>query len=347
MAATYKDLIPLSSLSEASLAQALTLLREITLPAGQTLFRRGDQDDTSYYLMHGELSLDTEDGSPPRRVQAGSDAALHPLARLKPRVYTGVARSECRLACFPESALDNLVAMDQATAYEVTEIEGDDPQWMFELMCNHAFARIPPTNLHELFARFEAVPVCAGQVVIRQGEAGDFYYLIREGQAQVSRAMPGNAPVVLARIQAGEGFGEEALISGDARNATVTMLSDGLLMRLSAQDFNDQLKAPLVHQVSGAEAVALVRDQGAKLLDVRLEEEFKQGSLKGAINIPLFLLRIKADNLRRNRVYICFCQSGQRSNTAAFLLARQGFDVRVLQGGLAALARPPGEPGST
>ena len=339
MPVAYQDLVPLNGLSDGALGQLLKQVRETSLKPGQALFRRGDRDDYCYYLLEGEIALDTEDGSPPRRVQAGTDTALHPLARLKPRSYTGIAQVECLVACFVESELDNLLAVDQAAAYEVTELDGDDPQWMFELLCRPTFSRVPHANLGALFQCFDTVPVQAGETVIRQGEAGDYYYLIREGEAQVSRASPGLAPVVLARIPAGEGFGEEALISGDPRNATVTMLTDGVLKRLSARDFNEQLKAPLVHLVSLAEASSLVREKGAKLLDVRLVEEFKHGSLKGAINIPLFLLRIKADGLHRDRIYICFCQSGQRSTTAAFLLAQQGFDVRVLEGGLAALPR--------
>lgn len=344
MPVAYQDLVPLNGLSQEALAQALKQVEEISLAAGETLFRRGDRDDHSYYLLEGELALDAEDGSPVRTIQAGNEGALHALARLKPRHYTGVARRPCRLARFSEAQLDNLVAMDQATAYEVTEFEGEDPQWMFELMRNPAFARIPPGNLHRLFNSFESVPVSAGEVVIQQGTAGDCFYLIRDGLVQVSRAVPGHAPVVLARIQAGEGFGEEALISEEPRNATITMLTDGVLMRLSARDFHELLKAPLVRQVSGAEAAALVRERRAKLVDVRLEDEFKLGSLKGAINIPLFLLRIKAANLTRERTYIFFCQTGKRSSTAAFLLAEQGFDVRVLQGGLDALSKSTAMP---
>lgn len=339
MTFAYQNLVPLNGLSEASLGQVLKQVREMPLKAGQVLFRRGDRDEYCYYLLQGELDLDAGDGSSPRRVQAGSDSALHPLARLKPRGYTAIAQGACLVACFVEADLDTLVAMDQATAYEVTEFEGDDPLWMFELLSSPAFSRVPPANLHALFECFESVPVQAGQTVIQQGEPGDYYYLIREGQAQVSRSSSGHAPVILAHLQTGEGFGEEALISGDPRNASVTMLTDGLLKRLSARDFNAQLKEPLVHPVTLAEAATLVREKGAKLLDVRLAEEFKHGSLKGAINIPLFLLRIKAEGLRRDRIHICFCQSGQRSSTAAFLLAQQGFEVRVLQGGLAAIAR--------
>lgn len=339
MTIDFHNLVPLNGLSEEALAQAIAQVREIHVERWHPLFQRGDNDDHSFYLLRGEVSLDAGDNSDPLVIRAGTEAARHPLARLKPRVYTGVARTDCRIACFSDSALEGLVTRDQATSYEVTEFEGDDPFWMYDLLRNPAFSRVPPGNLHTLFGRFEAMPVHAGQVVIRQGDAGDYYYLIRQGQAQVSRVVSPGHQVKLAVLEPGQGFGEEALISGDPRNATVIMVGDGLLMRLAASDFNEQLKEPLVHEVDATEAVALMRDKGAQLIDVRLEDEFRHGTLKGAVNIPLYLLRIKANSLPRDRTYVLFCQTGKRGGTAAFLLAQRGFDVRVLRGGLASLTK--------
>jgi len=333
----YRQFVPLNSLSEEAFKRAVGDSSQIRLHQGENLFKRGDDDDHTYYLLRGEMALKADDGSAPLVIRSGSDAARHPLARLKPRLYTGMARSECLIARFSDLALDGVVAQDQATSYEVTEYEGEDPSWMFELLRNPAFSHVPPANLHILFGRFEPIEVKSGQVIIRQGDAGDYYYLIREGSAQVSRAVSPEKHINLARIDAGQGFGEEALISGDPRNATVTMITDGKLMRLAAADFRAQLQAPLVHEVNVAEAAALVRDKGAQLIDVRLEDEFKLGSLRGAINIPLYLLRIKANTLGKDRIYILYCQTGQRGGTAAFLMAQRGFDVRVLKGGLSAL----------
>ncbi len=331
--------IPLSGLSGDALAQAASQAGSIALEPGQVLFRKGAEDGRSFYLLAGELALDAEDDSPPLLVKAGGETARHPLSRLKPRVYTGVARAPCKLASFSDDDLDHLVARDQATAYEVTEFEGDDPQWMFDLLSNPAFAKVPPGNLHILFSRFEAMPVSAGQVIIEQGGTGDYYYLIRSGHARVTRNAGEGKSILLAELQAGQGFGEEALISGDPRNATVTMSSAGELMRLPATDFDSLLREPLVHRVNLAQGAELIR-RGAQLIDVRLEAEFREGSLKGSTNLPLYLLRLKAGSLDRKRTYILFCQSGRRAAAAAFLLAQRGFDARVLEGGLSALNKP-------
>jgi CRP-like cAMP-binding protein len=336
--ASLTGFIPLNNLSEEALTQALGHAREVYLAVGQALFHRGDSDPNRYYLLEGRIALDTGDGSPPLLIQAGSEAGRHALARLKPRHYSGVGQTPCRVLAFDEAVLDGLIAQDQTTAYEVQEIETNDPYWMFDLLRNPAFARVPPANLHDLFERFHAIPVTAGQVVIRQGDAvGDFYYLIREGQAQVSRHNAAGQEVVLARLGPGEGFGEEALIAHTARNATVTMVSDGLVMGLSAQDFDALLKEPLVHQVSAEEASALLRGGLADLIDVRLDDEYKHHHIKGSVNIPLCMLRLKAGALDKRRVHILVCETELRSSIAAFILAQRDFDARVLVGGLRAL----------
>ncbi len=72
---------------------------------------------------------------------------------------------------------------------------------------------------------------------------------------------------------------------------------------------------------------------------MRLEDEFGRGSLEGAINIPLYLLRMKLDQLERGRHYIAFCDTGERSATAAFLLGARGLTSSAINGGLNACRR--------
>ncbi|MFZ5474315.1 MAG: cyclic nucleotide-binding domain-containing protein [Pseudomonadota bacterium] len=324
--------VPIGSLSQQSMDELGKCVEMLQFSPGQTLFKKGDNDKWLYYLLEGQVSL-TDEGRAPILIEAGSEDGRYALARLKPRRYTGLAKTAVKVLRVEEDALDRLVTMDQATGFEVTEFEGEDPEWMFTVLTLPAFQKLPPANTNAMFGRFERVEVKAGQVVIRQGEPGDNYYLIREGEAEVSRTGPDGKPVVLARLGKGDGFGEEALLSGMPRNATVTMLTPGVLMRMAQKDFNELLKAPMVKWVT-PEQVRQMLAAGAGLIDVRLEDEFKGGTLKGAINIPLAQLRSKTEGLDPKRKYIVFCQSGQRSAAAAFLLEQRGFDVYVLKGGL-------------
>ncbi|NOT65229.1 MAG: cyclic nucleotide-binding domain-containing protein [Methylotenera sp.] len=195
------------------------------------------------------------------------------------------------------------------------------------------FSQLPTANVEEMFKRMTSVPVKAGQVMVKQGSAGDYYYLIQSGAAVVSRVVDANQPIViLAELQEGSAFGEEALVSDAKRNATVTMSADGELLRLNKKDFVELLKAPLITQISMADANAQV-NAGAVWADVRLPSEYEHDHITGAINLPLDEIRKHARNLDPNKTYISYCQTGRRSSAAAFILVQSGFKAVVLKGG--------------
>jgi rhodanese-related sulfurtransferase len=200
------------------------------------------------------------------------------------------------------------------------------------------FAQLPPARIDELLRRFERVPVARGDVVIREGDEGDYYYVIESGRFQVARLV-GGADVVLAELKAGEAFGEEALVSEAKRNATVTALTDGQLLRLNRAHFNELLREPLLRRIGFEEASAKVR-RGALWLDVRYPSEYQYDKLPGAINVPLAEVRNMFAVLDRTKEYVAYCQSGRRSAAAAFLFAQRGFKVWLLKGGLKGVEKP-------
>lgn len=333
-----KTLIPINSLTPENFRELAAKSVIERLPAGSLLFRQGDHDNLSVFLLSGEVILSSTDNDSSLDVIAGSDEAQYALAQLKPRQYTGTAKTPVTVARVDGGLLDRLLTWDQATGYEVTEYDGSqDTEWMIRMLRNETFQNLPPSNINALFARFEPVEVKAGQAIIRQGDPGDYYYIIKTGKVSVSRKAGKNARVsVLGQLGEGDGFGEEALLAGAPRNATVVMLTDGVLMRLAREDFDHLMREPLVKWVTLDEAKAMAH-AGAGLLDVRVEDEHRNGTIKGSINIPLYLLRLKAAQLDRNRKYIVFCHSGSRGCAAAFLLSQRGFDVSVLRGGLSEL----------
>lgn len=200
------------------------------------------------------------------------------------------------------------------------------------------FRDLPPQNLEQMYAHMETVVKKKGDVIITEGEEGDYYYLLAAGTADVSKKGPDGKPQVVAVLQAPAAFGEEALISNAKRNATVTMTSNGSLMRLSKDAFSEYVKDPLVTWFSPKEAQDKIA-QGAKWLDVRDEEEARKGRFHGAILIPLPEIRAKMSELDKNTLYICYCQNGRQSSTAAFLLHQKGYNVGVLRGGIQGLQR--------
>jgi rhodanese-related sulfurtransferase len=81
----------------------------------------------------------------------------------------------------------------------------------------------------------------------------------------------------------------------------------------------------------------LKSDRGMLLLDVRTEKEWSQQHIKGAHHIPLHQLARRYTELEKHkgREIVCYCQSGNRSLTAALRLKRLGFTVAHMKGGIA------------
>jgi len=206
---------------------------------------------------------------------------------------------------------------------------------MTVLLQSRAFHRIPPANLQAVFIRMQRVEYAAGDTIIRQGDEGDYFYVVVSGRCVVTRETPLNRDgIKLAELGMGDTFGEEALISGARRNATVTMLTDGALMRLGKDDFNSLLNEPLLRWVDYGEAQRIVAG-GGRWLDVRLPSEFEHCHFDNAINVPLYFVRLKLKTLEPSVPYVVCCDNGRRSSAAAYLLSERGFDTVVLKDGIA------------
>lgn len=306
--------------------------------ANSYVFRRGDRDNYSYYLLEGELEL--YDG--PRlvkQVTGGTPQALRALAQLQPRQMTAKARTPVTMAVVDRSLLDKLLVLgneDPAGGEMVVdEIEATDSgDWMTRVLQSELFNRIPAVNIQQIFARMESVAKSAGERVISQGEPGDYYYIIQNGRCEVTRSTSSGAQEIrLAELSDGDSFGEEALLSDAPRNASITMLTDGSLMRLDKKAFDELIKQPALNGVDFRQAEELAA-QGWRWLDVRFPDEHKDAVVEDSLNIPLYVLRMEAEKLPRDKHYIVFCDTGSRSSVGAFLLTQRGFDACYLKGGV-------------
>lgn len=329
---------PLDALGAEHLQELARGAQRLSVAAGQYLFRDGERPERQLFLVDGTVELlDAEGGV--ETLDAGSGAARSALDGIAGRARAVRARTDVTAVAVDRDLLDIMLTWDQAGGYRVDDLadagtEVDDADWMGRLLQTECFRRVPPAHIQAVFMRMEPVAFEAGAPVVRQGEPGDYFYIVRDGRCQVTRVTQTRPDGIhLAELGPGSGFGEEALISDEARNATVTMLTPGTLMRLSKQDFNELLNEPLLDWVDYDEAAALERS-GAQWLDVRLPPEYADGHVEGATNVPLAVLRVQAQWLDPARPYIVYCDSGRRSSAASFLLRERGLDVRVLRRGL-------------
>ncbi len=336
-AAFLKQLTPINSLNSENIEDLLGKVKTHHLKPGKYLFKQGDMDKAHVYLVEGSVEL-ISNGKTVKTIEAGSEEARHPLAHTFPRTVSARAASPATLIHVNSDMLDIMLTWDQTGSYQVEALdESDDTDgtdWMTRILQTRAFHRIPPSNIQALFMRMEPVNFKAGDVVIEQDAPGDYFYIIKEGRCLVTRSTPANPKgVKLATLGVGDSFGEEALISDTARNATVTMLTNGSLMRLNKEDFNSLLNEPLLNWVDYDEARRIV-DEGGLWLDVRLPDEHKTKHIRNSINIPLIFLRMKANSLDRDSRYVIYCDTGRRSSAASFLLNEKNIETFVLKGGV-------------
>ncbi len=329
---------PLDGLKRENISALANKIEIRPLETGRTLFREGDAEKTTFYLVSGSLELTDQHGNT-QVIKSDSDEARHPVAPTLPRRYTAKALEPVRYIAVDTDLLDVMLTWDQTGDYEVSElranqndIEGGD--WMTTLLQTKAFHRIPPANIQAIFMRMQQINCKANDLIIKQGDEGDYFYAITKGKCTVTRETPLNKEgIKLAELHAGDTFGEEALISESKRNATITMLTDGSVMRLGKQDFNTLLNEPMIDWVDYQEAKRIVLE-GGQWLDVRLPSEFEASRESDAINIPLYFIRLKLNMLDPDVTYVLCCDTGRRSSAGAFILNERGFDTRVLKGGL-------------
>lgn len=335
--ALLRSFVPLSGLTDQQLELLLSQSELVHLFRGQSLLREGDGQSQHIYLIHGtvrEISVQAE-----RVVEAGSRDAVWPLAHHFPRRYTVLADSDCSVLKVDSDVLEKLLCWSQVARCILADIAMKDEveadySWIRKLLESRLFYKVPPMNIRKILSKFTAQTVSAGQQIIRQGDEGSCCYLLKSGRACVEV----NGEKV-AELGVGDVFGEDALVNHKPRNATVSMLENGVLLVLQKQDFYQLLIQPAVTMVA-VSSVAGFLSSGAKLIDVRTEQEFALAHHKDALNLPLNLTWLKSSLLNKDSVYITYSVTEERAKAAAYLLAEQGFQAYALQSGLNAL---PGE----
>lgn len=333
------ELIPIKALTPDHCLELASKSEYCKLSKGKNLFEEAQPSDHVIYLLSGEVELYSKQGAR-RIIVGGTKASKLPLEQGKTHQLTATARTDVSFIKVDSNLLDIMLTWEQSGGYEVQEFAGgddagtDDDDWMSRILQAKVFHRIPPANIQSIFMKMEANHFKAGDAVITQGDEGGHFYIVREGTCDVIRKTRKNPNGVrLARLSVGDNFGEEALISGGRRNASVVMVTDGVLMSLSKKDFLELMNEPLLNWINYTEAKNLA-GEGAVWIDVRLPTEYQTRHISRSLNLPLPILRSKLDKLEQSRRYLVYCDTGRRSSTATYLLKQHGFDAYVVQDGL-------------
>jgi putative peptide zinc metalloprotease protein len=220
-----------AELPRAGLLDVARAMRSEDVQPGTEIFRQGEPGDRFYVVVRGAFEV-LVDEQPVARLGRGEYFGERALLNNGPRAATVVSLEPGRVLWLDQPTFQATLAHDLASRarLEAALAHRDDVARMV------LFRDLSPTELDLLLSRLAPVSVAAGETIIRQGEPGDRFYVVRSGQVEVER--DGH---VLARLGPGEAFGEMALLLAVPRTATVRALEPTELLSLTPEDFRDLL----------------------------------------------------------------------------------------------------------
>ncbi len=328
--------IPLRSLKQDYLAHLLETAEIIDVPKEREIFDRGDDASRRIYLLNGSVRLEFASGY---QEVVRSTNQFFPLVDEIPKPCRAIAHTDSQILSLDIDLLDTVLSWSQITEFmageeEVRWASDEELHWLKTILNSNLFFKVPPMNARSIIDKMTPVKVSAGEVIIREGEGAHCCFFIKQGVARVWRRRKSDgSPEHVADIGVGRCFGEDALVYDTVRNASVEMVTAGLIMRLDRVDFNLLLQEPTVHEVDEQDLIRV--GQTPVFIDVRTPEEYRTGHLMLSTNMPLASMNTKRNLLEPEVPYVMYCDTGRRSRAAAFLLSGLGYRVMALKGGLA------------
>jgi CRP-like cAMP-binding protein len=225
------------------------LLRHV--PAGEMVFAEGAPGDALYLIDSGRVEIlsDKRSGSVVL-ARMGADEFFGEMALLtgKPRSASARTASHTNLWVLYRSDFDDLVNRYPSISLALSKVLSERLAQMdrrfteSHLRGLKLLAGLSPTQLEDVSSRLKPVRYRQGEVIIREGDAGQEMYFIESGRVRVVRGT-GPQALLLAELGAGDLFGEMALLTGSPRSATVTAISELNLWAMSQADFDAMVTA--------------------------------------------------------------------------------------------------------
>ena len=217
--AKVRALEPINELEPVDQDALLAQAKVLTFPAGETIYNEGTEDDFSNYLLDGSVEI-LWNSRQVKLIDARDKTATQALDSAGRKRFTVRAKSASTILQVSRSKLEKKLRRVKVSS-KLSSLKVSDHQeakwspWKVRLLRSQIFKPLAMSHIQEIVQHLERIPVSADEIVIKQGDQGDFYYIIDEGECIVSREPPGAAADIhVADLGAGEGFGEESLITG-------------------------------------------------------------------------------------------------------------------------------------
>ncbi|MGC1595164.1 MAG: cyclic nucleotide-binding domain-containing protein [Candidatus Acidiferrales bacterium] len=245
--------------------------------------RQNDQreEETAQHWIHIDAPMDLNYDNPVAMLGPGDLFGEMTCMSLYPRSATIRAETECTALEMLRNVLDIMqrnktfrAKLDQS--YRQRALDS-------HLRAVPVFAELTDEFIEGLREKVELLRFTPGQVICRQGEAADSFYLVRIGFVKVSQTHPGGE-MVLAYLSRGEYFGETGLLEHTMRTATCPALDHVEVVRISAEDFASMTEQfPGVRrklEEVGHERVKMNEETLAVINSTPLDSFLKQGLME-------------------------------------------------------------------
>ena len=226
--------------------------------------KQEQRDGNTKMYIPIDASIDLSINSPIAQLTPGELFGEMTCRTFQPRSATVQACEDCVMVEFLRVILDMLMGSREvdavtkaATKVKVATFKGTtfkvelDKKYRERSLNSHLrsvplFASVDETFLALLNPRVELVTFGKSQVICKQGDPADAFYLIRSGMVKVSNSLPGGE-MVRTYLGRGDYFGEIGLLFNQPRGATCTALDTVSLVKIGREDFEQMLtNFPLV-----------------------------------------------------------------------------------------------------
>lgn len=233
-----KESFLFSSLDQPDIDMVVDAMQEKVVDAGTRVINQGDDGDCLFLVQEGQINCykkqaDTSEEKLVKECKVGDAFGELALLYNCPRAASAVAQGSCTLWQLDRESFNNII---KDAAYKKRE--------RYE-----AFLKRVPVlqsmEAYELQSMCDALrceQVKSGDVIVQQGEPGDRFYILEEGECKASKVyVKGTTAREVMIYKSGDYFGELALLKEEPRAATVTATTDCKVLVLSRRTFKSVL----------------------------------------------------------------------------------------------------------
>lgn len=207
-------------------------------PAGDVIIQEGDVGDKFYILERGKATVwRLDDDQVERKIdEKGPGQYFGEVALVSSAPRNATVRAETPVTTLTLDYSDFNQCVRQYINLASQVDENVKHSWLLRGM--PIFDELSSQKLDQLATWLQPEPLEAGELLFHEGDQADKFYIVESGEVIISRLVDGE-PVEISRREAGEYFGEIALLQDSPRTATVTASVDSQLLSLEAEHFRE------------------------------------------------------------------------------------------------------------